>query len=288
MRIGILTNQPLDSTRGDTCRDLLERGLISEGTLLEKTVSEEEMLATTFDETLHRFLKDVDLLFLNLPTAFSFNATAAAIKQGVHVFLDECALPAQADVQTLVRFHEEAGVEVGVSRPLRFHPTIRAWSESWRGSLVAIRRLEERGASLGSLLLQAIDLSCLFVGDGEVQKIDAQAARTGAGVIDFVAAGLRFRNGAYVQVQVGYTAGRPVHDIVVSGPGFYKSFALEELGMLRENRGTDSPHELAQKLAYQETKAFIMALLNGRPVPLSLAGVLNEQQIVENIRQKLR
>ena len=70
-------------------------------------------------------MQRVDALFVAAPTMDHFVLAREAIRQGVHVFLEWPPATSVTESEKLARVAEEAGVEIGVSRTLRFHPALR-------------------------------------------------------------------------------------------------------------------------------------------------------------------
>lgn len=234
------------------------------------------------------FLGQVEAVFVTAPTAQHFRIAEAATKRGVHVFLEWPPATSIRECQEIVRLSEEAGVEVGVSRPLRFHGVFARLPEAWRASLILLRREVTRGAEAAwpRWLADAVDLCCALAQSCSVQRIDAEAVRNVAPWPDAVAFGLRFHSGTYAQISIRRSQGPPAGTLYVGGPGFEAEDAFDEAH--GENAAQAAAYVPGPPPVEAETQAFLRAVARQRPAPVSILDGLHTMRLVERLMEKLR
>lgn len=243
------------------------------------------------DTVLTAFLDAVEAVFVATPPAVAFQVTEAAARQGVPVLLEWPPATSLQEAETLVKLAEEAGIEVGVSRPLRWHPALASWGEG-NAELVLFQQALAGRAAPGwpRLLADAADLCIALAGSSSVQRVEAEAVRGAAPWPDALACSLRFHNGAYAQISIrrAEAAFRTVFmartgrqqeadlapttsdDLPTSDPTTVVSWS-----------GQNSPHIL-------ETHAFLAAITERQPVPVSILDGLATLRLVEHLMAKLR
>lgn len=136
----------------------------------------------------------VDVLFVASEPALRFAHTLEAVRHGVPVFVEWPPAAALADVQALVAAADEAGVRVGVSRPLRY-----ALDAARPARLVLARQTAPAPLALTHLLADLIDLSRFLTASSLPVRLEAHAERDATRAPQAVAVTLRFQNGACVQ-----------------------------------------------------------------------------------------
>ena len=220
-------------------------------------------------------LDGLDVAFVAGPTAGHFAAAEAATKAGRHVFLEWPPATSVREAEAMSELAEEAGVEVGVSRPLRLLPVFRELPEAGRVSLIVVRlSVSGEAPAWPRRLADAVDLCCALAQSHSVQRVDAEAVRTEGPWPAAVAFGLRFHSGAYAQVSLRRgTAGGTLY---VGGAGFEADVALPD------DAASEAP------LLEAETQAFLAAVAEGRPAPVSILDGLHTLRLVERLMMKLR
>ena len=229
-------------------------------------------------------LEQIDAAFVTVPTAEHFRLAEAATKRGVHVFLEWPPATSIRECQAMIGLSEEARVEVGVSRPLRFHPVFEQIPTAWRASLMVLRRRVPASgeAAWPRWLADAIDLCCALSQSSSVQRIDAEAVRAAAAWPDAIAFALRFHSGAYAQVSIRRTTGPARSAVYAAGGGFAVEADLEE------NDAGTAAYESAALPVARETQAFLHALAGQQPVPVSILDGLHTMRLAERLMEKLR
>ena len=188
-----------------------------------------------------------------------------AVTRGSDVFV---AWPpgSVAEAEALRRRADEAGVEVGVERPVAADVAGRAASGGPDGlPRLVVVTLAAAGASWPRHLAGALDVAARLVGSREATRLDAEAERDGA-ALRAVAVSVRFRNGAFAQVLV---RAAPVPALTVDAAGVEASAAAA--GTLGD-----------------EAVAFVRAVASGQPAPFSLDDALATMRLAERVMAALR
>ncbi len=183
-------------------------------------------------------------------------ALRAAVAAGRHAF---AAWPpgSLSEADALVRDAYEAGVEVGVERPLAFGAPGAA-------RLVALA-LVTQGMAWPRAIAGALDVCAAAVGSREAASVSAHAERDGAALVA-VAMTVRFRNGAFAQALVR-TGGAPGLTVYAAG---------EETRWVPADAFGD------------EARAFLGALAAGAAPPFPLDDALATLRLAERVMAALR
>ncbi len=180
----------------------------------------------------------------------------AAVAAGRHAF---AAWPPGTlqEAEALVRDAHEAGVEVGVERPVSF-------AGGAASRLVTVTLLTD-GAAWPRALASALDVCASVAGSREAAHVSAHAERAGAALVA-VAMTVRFRNGAFAQalVRTGATPGLTVYA------------AGEETAYVPADAFAD------------EARAFLRSLAAGSAPPFPLDDALATLRLVERVMDALR
>ena len=212
-------------------------------------------------------LEDVDVLYVGVPAGERFEIAAAAVRAGVHAFLEWPPAVSLRECAELVELAEEAGIEIGVSRPLRFHSS---FAESEIARIVSMRMASVRRNLLHELSDLA-DLASVLVGSSSVQRIDAETVAS-AGLNPVTAFDLRFDNGAYVQGLVHGASSRGLLSVFAAGRSMEWVVEVERL----------------EDLVATETRRFLNAIDEDAPIPVSAYDALQTMRIVERLMGNLR
>lgn len=249
-------------------------------------------------KTLKAFFDEVEVAFIAVPTAARFQVAEAAMRQGAHVFLEWPPATSIREGEMLLELAEEAGVEIGVSRPLRFHPAFEAFSGDVRRSLILVQQVLPRvqRTDWTARLAETVDLCCALAQSSSVQRVDAEAAHESGARLEAAAFGLRFHNGAYAQVSLRQQVDGEVEEaaLYVAGTDFQLKGSLEEGALYVRQRGEPvalpeqaKPGGLKRALR-RETEAFLDAVVGDQPAPVSVLDGLHTMRLVERLMQKLR
>jgi predicted dehydrogenase len=228
------------------------------------------------DDVLAAFLGSVEVVFVATPPAVAFQVTAAAAQQGVHVLLEWPPMASLPEAEGVVKLAEEAGIEVGVSRPLRWHPALAPWAGS-KAELVLFQQTLAGPDAPGwpRLLADAADLCIALAGSSSVQRVEAEAVRGAMPWPDALACSLRFHSGAYAQIGIRRAA-TAACTVFAARPGQQHEAHLVPL----------TPEQTPPEV--QETHAFLTAIARQQPVPVSILDGLATLRLVEHLMAKLR
>ncbi len=263
-------------------------------------VSESALSDGTILGILPDWLKDLHAIFAGIPGAYVPHVVNVALRAGVHTFLGRAAVPSLSEYKALATLAEEAGVEVGVSRVMRFHPFREMLPAAWRTTAITMRHCKKGQDVTGfqQMLEDAVDLCCSLAGTGEVRKIEAQLVQRSRRYPVCLLAGLRFQNGTYAQLELKQGAQQNVHTVYAGGGGFEfeADFNQQQIHLSRaagqENEVASSAFDekkfSLQDLIATETIAFLASLRERKPVPISIMDGLQTLRLVESIRKKLR
>lgn len=230
----------------------------------------------------------IDVAFVTAPTAAHFRLAEAATKQGTHVFLEWPPATSIAECESIADRAEEAGVEVGVSRPLRFHPLFEALPGDWRAHLIVAR--QEVDPSTPTFwpprCADAIDLCCALARSHSVQRIDAEAVPRHAAWPHALAFSLRFHSGTYAQIHLTRSQRAAPDDwIYVAGADFQvEADWAGSTVYTRQARHTPGDGSLVAA----ETRAFLNALAEDAIPPVSILDGLHTLRLVERLMERLR
>ena len=272
-----------------------EKRLVSE--IEELRVSEGELSDPRFFKELDSSFENLDVLFVAVPSAYAFHVATTAIRLGMHVFLGRSAGPSIAECLEIAALGEEAGVEVGISRMMRFHPFWAHKSDDWRVSALSLLHHETGLIDFQQMLEDAVDLCCSLAGTSEVRGVDAQLIQYDRQYPSCLITGLRFQNGVYAQIQLRQGVGHEAH-VVYAGGSFELELDLKQnvlmmrTGDAGENeraRSAFESHSLQpENLIEIETVAFLKALSAHQPAPITIVDGMQTLRVVEAIRKNLR
>lgn len=234
---------------------------------------------------------DVDVAFVTVPTASHYHVAQAAARHGVHLFLEWPPATSIRESKSIVQLAEEAGVEVGISRPLRFHPLFDALADDQRVHLIVLR--QEVDASTPAFwpprCADALDLCCALARSHSIQRIDAEAVPRHAAWPEAIAFALRFHSGTYAQVSL-YRRQQPGEDLLyVAGSDFQLESDFDGSAL----HGRPMPDDAATATATrppvaQETEAFLDAIAAGQIPPVTVLDGLHTMRLVERLMEQLR
>lgn len=226
-------------------------------------------------------LRNLDLLFIGTASSDRYHLAGKALRGGVHLFLEWPPATSIIECAELMRVAEEAGLECGVSRPLRFSPLLDPVHDGWRADVISLTLSGDSlptnngGAvrpAAQALLADGVDLACFLAGTSSVRRVDAAAASRNLARRDATLFSLRFHSGAYVQGLIRLDG--PADPITIYASG--QDFCIE------------GPLDAAEDVLRRETTAFLTAIAGGRPGPVSAFDALQTMRIVERLQALLR
>ena len=246
-------------------------------------------------------LAEADAVCIAVPTMDHFLLARTAAAQGTHAFLDWPPTTSLPEAEQLAQFAEEAGVEVGVARPLPVAGLLAARPEGWRPRLVTMALVgsgidaKEGAADLPwpQRIAGLIDLALALAGSADVQRLDAEADRGPGAQLHAVAFSLRFRNGTFVQAHLreGRSASDGSFRLDASGQGLRASAqALHGPLAIEPQADEAAPEAPPSRISAdtQELTAFIEAIAAGQRAPVSILDGLRTMRLVEQVMERLR
>lgn len=238
--------------------------------------------------------RHADVVVVGGPPGARVAMAKEVVGRGAHAFLLWPPGVSVAEAAALGARAEEAGVEVGVGRPLGLG-VLAGQPEGWTARLVTLSLVAAPGGPLaaagGSALLGgALDLVATLAGSRDLARLDAEA-ETDASRPYAVALSARFRTGAFAQVaiRVAEHATADAVALYASRPGSHvEARSLEgPLCVAVEGRAVPPPPPgLPPEAA--EIAAFAAAVRGGRRAPYALDAALGTLRLVEQVRARLR
>ena len=209
-------------------------------------------------------------------TVHHYSVLSEIARRGMHLFLEWPGSTSVPECQALAELGVEAGVEIGISRPLRFFPWPNQEDLFGHVEVMTIRQaLDVRAPGLWKRSIEdAVDLAFAFVRGASPRRIDAAVARSDDRLPLATAAGVRFHNGTYVQLEVRHVErADPTLHLSVAGRGRAADFDLSDAR--------------ADGLK-AETVAYLDAVSANRPPPVSVLDALQTIRLIEKLMERLR
>ena len=303
MNIGILGHKEFVVSR----RDMLS-SISSTGSNYITHIEEVDWNAlSSSDQWLTRGLKaleNMDVLLISVPAAYMYAATEQALRRGIHTYLHWNTSISISEYRKLAGLAEEAGSELGIDLPLRYHPFFDRIPTRRSASILSIQRalINSSTQHFQRAIEQSLELCYQYANRSEVQRIDAQVVRSKPPVPDALLASIRFQNGTFAHIHIYQPAPKPVHTLFASGTGFSVEVDLQQ-GTLKQSQQSEedyvvengympSAFEVSPLPAYSldeaALKAFISAIAEDRPAPVSIFDGLQTKRIIEKLRKCLR
>ncbi len=215
-------------------------------------------------------LPALDVLCVAGPIAERPLAAAAGIQRGAAVLLEWPPAPGLRETHALVRLGEEAGVEVGVARTLRFHEALAPPRDVHR--LVVLTAEAPEPILAGHVLADLVDLAAFLTHTSALRRLDAQLVRGGARAPRALAAALRFTSGAYAQLSLVPAERRRTK---AWGIGSAAPFDADLSGPRGDARA-------------RETAAFLAAVAAGTAAPFTALDALGLLRLLDRVSTRLR
>ncbi len=249
---------------GESERTRIREGAVGDAGLRNRRI-------TSIDATFVRGRRE-SVWFVGGPVADALEATSTLVREGCHVFMDIARSPSVRDLERLTKIAAEAGVAVGLSRPLRFASDFEGWSSA---ATVAIVDAEfaSAGDSWNERLAATLDLCSFVCGSAHAQRVEASIVRTD-GVWPLLAAcSLRFDNGSLALVSLRRAdAARPG----LSCTAAFGSHMQQAEIILKDDA------------VYRETSAFLSEVRHKRRAPVQVSDGLACARLVEQVQASLR
>ena len=228
------------------------------------------------------------------PVAGRAVRAARAVGEGAHAFVLWPPAADAREAEALAARAEEAGVEVGLARPLGA-AALAGVPDGWAARLVTLTVVARAGGPLARagwdrLLAGAVGVCAALADAQDAGRLDAVAERDG-GAVRAVALAGRFETGAYAQAVVRVSDHAPADDVALyaSRPGSRVEARSLDGPLCVEAGGRAAPlRPLAGDPLVDQVAAFGEAVASGRPAPYGLAAGLTALRVVERVRDRLR
>ncbi len=205
-------------------------------------------------------------------------AAEGAVRVGTHVFVDSYGPASVRESERLSKLASESGVQVGITRPLRFRrePDGRDGPSSARILRVEASTNTRDPTSYTDRLIEIADLCGILCGTWSPRRIDAESVRTMGIWPSVLAVAIRFQNRAVAHIFLRHEAR------VSESDGGLRVIEASDDGLREEVWAED------EGLFSRETVGFLEALAGDAEVPVSLRSGLGARRIVEEIMERLR
>jgi predicted dehydrogenase len=245
-------------------------------------------------------LGHVDAVTIAANTGEHFALAQLFLEHGVHVLVEKPLTRTSAEAAFLTQLATERQLKLQVGHVERFNPALRAARET----LTAVRFIEchrlapfkGRGADVNVVLdvmIHDLDLILLLVGSKPI-GVSAVGIPVLTDEVDIANARIEFGNGAIANVTASRVSSTPQQRFRVFQPNQYLSidFASGELRRVTKRAGwRDGGTPLSEEtwtldkgdMLLAETKAFIEAIVNDTPCPVSGADALASLELAEMI-----
>ena len=231
------------------------------------------------------------------PVERRVDVAAEAVGAGAHAFLLWPPAASASAAEALADRAEEAGVEVGVARPLGATAALSGVPSGWAARLVTlglVARVDGPLAAAGwpTLLAGALDLCATLAAARDVTRLDAVAERD-RDALRAVALAARFENGAYAQATVRFSDHVAEDEVALyaARPGSRVEARSLAGPLCVEAEGSGAPVAAAPPASdpeVAEVEAFVAAVAAGRPAPYALDDALATLRLAERAQERLR
>ena len=210
--------------------------------------------------------------FVSLPSAQAGPEALRLLRHGCHVFLDAPQALSVLDIQQLDRTADEAGVHVGVCRPLRYAAGLAGLSGRATVAVVENQFGDEPDAWMRGLT-ETLDLSMHLCGTSAARRVEASSGRRDGVWPVFGVFSIRFDNGALAVASLRTTSG---------GPGAIRCIL---------SKGTDVQEKefaLSPEALHAETDDFLSHVAAGSRPPSSTSDALAVARLLDHVLALLR
>ncbi|HEX7072031.1 MAG TPA: Gfo/Idh/MocA family oxidoreductase [Rhodothermales bacterium] len=205
-----------------------------------------------------------------------YEILAELARRGIHLFLEWPPAFSVSECRNLAELAGEAGVQIGVSRPLRFHPWPTESDEASHLEVVTVRQARDVRApgEWKRAMEDAVDLVSYFARGASPRRIDAAVARSEGRLALLTIAGIRFQNGSYSQIEVRHADdGEGSTNVVLGGSGRVVTCNLDDARLPGIRL---------------ETTAFLEAVRANRPPQVTVLDAAQTFRLMERLMERLR
>ncbi len=210
--------------------------------------------------------------FVSLPVGQIVSESLRLVRAGAHVFLDTRQMPPAADLERLCKIAHEAGVSVGVSRPLRFATGLSDFVGK-AGVAVLEAEFGEEPEAWTRSLTDTLDLSIHLCGRSSARRIEASSDRRDRVWPVFGAFSLRFDNGALAIGSLRRS----------TPPGEVTRCILSRDAVVEEREAA-----VSEDAIQAETSDFLSCVADGSVPTVSVSETLTTVRLVDHVLALLR
>lgn len=292
--------------------------------LYDTDISKTEKLAPEYNcrafKSLNEAIDNSDCITIAVPTSLHYEIAMKCIDSGIHCFIEKPITSTYEDAVNLIKKAKEKNVLIQVGHVERFNPTLFAIKDmKLNPRFIEAHRLAQfkpRATDVSvilDLMIHDIDI-VLWLVKSKVSKIDSNAVSVLTNTPDICNARITFENGAVANLTASRISAHPMRKMRIFQQNQYISldFAEQNVEIFRivddfENidhkaipatmLGTLEAGLKNRKIIYQkpdipeinaiqeEQIAFINAIKNNLPVPVSAEDAAEALLIAEKISQ---
>ncbi len=165
------------------------------------------------------FASACNLVFVDMDSASTNEALPVIVRSGTSAVVH---LPFGLSLKELLQLRklcEEAGSQIGVSRPMRFRPAIRSLADCGRVDFVWAEMFAPAQASKVGLITELVDVIVELIGGKSIQRVDSKSSSPVNGGGETLGISIRFQNSAMAMVRISFCedGSRPSSTLRVSG-----------------------------------------------------------------------
>ncbi|MDX1440688.1 MAG: Gfo/Idh/MocA family oxidoreductase [Rubricoccaceae bacterium] len=264
------------------------------------------------DSERDRVVPSADVIFIDAPADERFSLAKKALAAGRHIFLEWPPASGLAEIEELAQMADEAGVEIGVARPFPISNLLALRPPDWKPRIISIAISTTKSANgynhgpAATLqwthrIAGAMDLCLALAGSRNATLVEGEAARGPGKALTTVAFTLRFpsatiAHGLLSEHGIGNSESGTFHVNASDGGTRLSADAFEGPLTIEEivrSKGSDAETILRREIPSQsdihfETTAFLRAISDGKPAPVSIHDGFHAMKLVEALFERIR
>ncbi|PUZ24796.1 oxidoreductase [Chitinophaga parva] len=260
-------------------------------------------------------IQSVDAIDIVAPTTLHFNLCEMAIRNGKHVFVEKPITNTVEEAKTLVKLVDEAHIKFQVGHVERFNPAFLALKgKELNPMFIEVHRLAEfnpRGTDVSvilDLMIHDIDI-VLSIVQSTINRISASGVAVMSNTPDIANVRIEFHNGCVANLTSSRISLKKMRkmrlfqkdayigiDFLDKKTEIIKIKAPEDAGKFtldidtndgRKTIAIDNPEIKQSNAIRMELEMFRDAILQNKPVPVSVIDGLQALEVAHQILQKI-